>query len=230
LREISGTVAAASRRRQLPEEVASHVRELIFSGEARHGEFLRMERIAEAVGVSITPVREGLLSLQADGFVRLVPRRGFVVVPFTQQDVRDIFFVQAQLASELAARAAQTVTHEQVARLESLTDAYASALAADEHEALGTLGHAFHREVNLAANSPRLTSLLARYARHLSNRFYASIESHAAAARLEHPPLVAALSDHAPRRARSVMERHILAGGDQLIGVLETRGLWEGAS
>jgi DNA-binding GntR family transcriptional regulator len=53
-----------TRRQQLPEEVAGYVRELIISGAVRPGEFLRMERIAEAVGVSNTPVREGLLVLR----------------------------------------------------------------------------------------------------------------------------------------------------------------------
>ena len=103
-------------RQQLPEEVASYVRELIISGAVRPGEYLRMERIAEAVGVSNTPVREGLLALRSEGFVRLVPRRGFVVAPFTPQDVRDLFWAQAQLASELAARAAKKMTPEIMAR------------------------------------------------------------------------------------------------------------------
>jgi DNA-binding GntR family transcriptional regulator len=71
------------RRTQLPEEVASYVRELIISGAVSPGEYLRMEPIAEAVGVSNTPVREGLLALAGEGFVRLVPRRGFVVAQFS---------------------------------------------------------------------------------------------------------------------------------------------------
>jgi len=50
------------------------------------------------VGVSNTPVREGLLSLRSEGFVRLVPRRGFIAAPFTQQDVQDLFWAHAQLA------------------------------------------------------------------------------------------------------------------------------------
>jgi hypothetical protein len=33
-----------------------------------------MERIAEQVGVSNTPVREGLLALRSEGFVQLVPQ------------------------------------------------------------------------------------------------------------------------------------------------------------
>src|SRR6478672_4058053 len=111
-------------RRQLPEEVAAYVRELIMSGRIRPGEFLRMEPIAEAVGVSNTPVREGLLLLNSEGFVQLVPRRGFVVASFTPQDVRDIFWAQAQLASELAARAAKNITPEQVAKLEAIDEEF----------------------------------------------------------------------------------------------------------
>ena len=95
---------AGGTRQQLPEEVAAYVREMIVSGAVRPGDFLRMEPIAEAVGVSNTPVREGLLLLRSEGFVKLVPRRGFMVASFGAQDVRDIFWVQAQLAGELAAR------------------------------------------------------------------------------------------------------------------------------
>ncbi|MGW5101864.1 GntR family transcriptional regulator [Streptomyces sp. NPDC004100] len=86
------------------------------SGEARPGDFLRTERVAEAVGVSSTPVREGLLALRSEGFVQPVPRRGFVVAPFTRQDVRDLFWTQAQLSGELAARAARRITARQTAR------------------------------------------------------------------------------------------------------------------
>src|SRR6478672_10757037 len=111
-------------RRQLPEEVAAYVRELIMSGRIRPGEFLRMEPIAEAVGVSNTPVREGLLMLNSEGFVRLVPRRGFVVSSFTPQDVRDIFWAQAQLAAELAARAAKRLSADQITKLEEIGDRF----------------------------------------------------------------------------------------------------------
>src|SRR3954449_8136463 len=122
----------SGRRRQLPEEVASYVRELIIAGAVPPGEFLRLERIAEAVGVSNTPVREGLLALRSEGFVRLVPRRGFVVAPFTPQDVRDLFWAQAQLAAELAARAARKITPEALQRLERNLEQYDEVIAAGD--------------------------------------------------------------------------------------------------
>src|SRR5919205_4629694 len=125
---------SGSRRQQLPEEVATYVRELIISGAVRPGEFLRMEPIAEAVGVSNTPVREGLLALRSEGFVQLVPRRGFVVAPFTAQDVRDLFWAQAQLAAELAARAATKITPDRIVALEAILEQYEEANADDDKE------------------------------------------------------------------------------------------------
>jgi DNA-binding GntR family transcriptional regulator len=214
------------RRQQLPEEVASYVRELIISGKVRAGEFLRMEPIAEAVGVSNTPVREGLLALSSEGFVRLVPRRGFVVAPFTQQDIRDLFWAQAQLAGELAARAAKKITPDQITALESILEQFDRAVEADDKDGIADLGHAFHRQINLAADSQRLALVLGSVVKHLPNRFYATIEGQVESTRNEHPLLVEALKARDVRKARSVTEKHIREGADHLIAILEERGLW----
>lgn len=215
-----------NRRQQLPEEVASYVRELIISGAVQPGEFLRVERIAEEVGVSNTPVREGLLALRSEGFVQLVPRRGFVVAPFTRQDVRDLFWAQSQLAGELAARAAKKITPQQIAGLEANVEQFGKAVAAGDKERVADLGYAFHRQVNLAADSHRLALLLGTVVNHLPNRFYASIEAQIAGTGDEHPRLVEALRKHDARKAKTLMEHHLLASADHLIEILEDRGLW----
>jgi DNA-binding GntR family transcriptional regulator len=210
-------------RQQLPEEVASYVREMIISGEIRPGEFLRMEPIAAAVGVSNTPVREGLLILRSEGFVKLVPRRGFMVASFTAQDVRDIFWVQAQLAGELAARAAKRITPQQIESLEGIVAEYDRAVAAEDEEWLTHLGHAFHREVNLAADSYRLALLLGSVVRQLPSRFYTTIEGMVANSHDVHPKILEALRRHQVRKARTLMEQHILERADHLARMLEER-------
>ncbi|MFA3878597.1 GntR family transcriptional regulator [Streptomyces sp. MMCC 100] len=217
------------KRQQLSEEVASYVRELIISGEVRPGDFLRMEPIAEAVGVSNTPVREGLLTLSSEGFIELVPRRGFVVTAFSPQDVRDLFWVQAQLGGELAARAAKSITAEQLDGLETIVKQQEEAIEADDEEGMVEYGHAFHRQINLAADSHRLALLLRSVVKHLPNRFYISIEGRASATREEHPLILEALRRRSSRMARSLMEQHMLESADHLIETLEARGLWQDA-
>jgi DNA-binding GntR family transcriptional regulator len=214
------------KRQQLPEEVAAYARELIISGKVRPGEFLRLERIAEAMGVSQTPVREGLLTLSSEGFVRLIPRRGFVVASFTRQDVHDLFWVQAQLAGELAARAAKVITPEQIAGLEAIDAEHAETVEIGDRSRIDDLGRAFHRTINLAADSRRLAFLLGSAVRQLPNRFYSLIEGEREETRVDHPALIEALRGHQAHKARTIMEGHILGRADQLIKVLDDRGLW----
>lgn len=215
-----------SRRQQLPDEVAAYVRELIMSGQVRPGEFLRMEPIAEAVGVSNTPVREGLLNLRSEGFVQLVPRRGFVVASFSAQDVRDLFWAQAQLASELAARAAKTISSERIARLEQINEDFAKASRAGDMDRVAELGSTFHVVINQAADSHRLALLLDSVAGQLPSNFYATIEGHLAETHEAHPALTEALRKRQVRKVRTLMEQHILDSADHLIVTLEERGLW----
>lgn len=210
----------------MPDEVAAYVRELIFSGEVRPGEFLRLEPIAEAVGVSNTPVREGLLTLRSEGLVRLVPRRGFAVAQFSPEDVHDLFWAQAQLAGELAARAAKRITEEQIAALRETLEQYEKALEDDDEDRIGRHGHAFHRQINLAAASPRLALILGGIVQHLPNRFYAAIERSSAATRHDHADLFQAVSSGNSREARKLMEAHIVDRSDHLVDLLRRRGLW----
>jgi DNA-binding GntR family transcriptional regulator len=214
------------RRQGLPEEVAGYVREQIMSGNLRPGEFLRTEPIAEAVGVSITPVREGLLLLSSEGFVTLVPRRGFVVAAFTRQDVHDLFWAQSQLAGELAARAAKRITPQELDQLEALVKDTEAAIARGDVEEIGQLGHQFHRIINLAADSDRLARLLAGVVKHLPNHFYASIEAQVKSASSQHEQLIDALRRRDARQARKITEAHIVESADYVIKMLEERGLW----
>lgn len=214
-------------RRQLPEEVASYVRELIISGQVRPGEFLRLEPIADALGVSTTPVREGLLALRSEAFVRLIPRRGFIVEGFSRQDILDLFMVQADLAGELAARTAERIGPQQLVDLEAIDGAQRQAIAEGDREGIAYFGHAFHRAVNLAADSPRLANLLGSVVRHLPNRFYSEIEGQITSIRHNHPLLLQAFRDGDGDAARREMRQHMLDAGEHLVVSLEKRGLWE---
>lgn len=214
----------------LPEEVAAYVRELILSGDVKPGEFLRVEPIAEAVGVSNTPVREGLLSLRGEGFVKLVPRRGFMVESFSPEDVYDIFWAQAKLAGELAARAAKRITPAEIEQLELVCGDYEAAVAAGETQRIGELGHAFHRIINRAAHSHRLALMLSSIVQQLPNRFYATIEGHVEGTRDDHRKLIGAMRAGSAREARKLTEGHILESPEHLIDLLRRRGLWDEAS
>src|SRR5690606_12483030 len=61
----------------------AYVRREVLCRRVAGNDLITEGQIADAVGVSRTPVREALLRLQADGMVRLLPKRGALVLPVT---------------------------------------------------------------------------------------------------------------------------------------------------
>ena len=215
---------------QLSESVAMHLREQIISGKLQKGDFLRIDAIAKDLGVSTTPVREGLLLLQSESFVRLVPRRGFVVTSFSKGDLVDLFWAQATLGAELAARAAKTMSESEVVRLQKLQADHQAAFVANDQALVARLGHEFHRMINLTAESPRLALLLGGLVKQLPNRFYAGIEGQLKCAVEYHPVIIEAIRVRDHEAVRSLMYRHIMTAGEQLASALERQGMWGGPS
>jgi len=75
----------------------------------------------------------------------------------------------------------------------------------------------------LAADSYRLALLLGSVVKQLPNRFYAAIEGSVASSRADHPRIIDALRGRQARKARSLMEQHILARADHLALTFEER-------
>ena len=67
-----------------------HLKARILSREYAGGSLLTEGEIADAVGVSRTPVREAMLRLSTEGLLRLYPKRGALVVSVSADEVRDI--------------------------------------------------------------------------------------------------------------------------------------------
>lgn len=66
------------------------VKELIVTGELPGGELISEGDIAARMGVSRTPVREAFLRLQAEGWMRLFPKRGALVVPIAADEAEHV--------------------------------------------------------------------------------------------------------------------------------------------
>jgi len=220
------TPARLGRRPQLSDEVAAYVRDLIMSGQVREGDFLRLEHLADELGISVTPVREALLALRGEGFVHLEPRRGFQVAPLSRQDVEDVFRVQADVAAELAARAAAHVTDDDLRRLRDTQDAMATAARDGDVTAVEEHNHRFHRDVNRLAHAHKLAWVLGNLVHYAPRRFYGRIEGWPRASVEDHHAILAALAARDPSAARTAMRTHIEHAGALLVAHLETQGLF----
>ncbi|MCW2689164.1 MAG: GntR family transcriptional regulator [Mycobacterium sp.] len=214
------------RRAQLSDEVAGHLRAAIMSGALRPGTFIRLDDTAAQLGVSITPVREALLTLRGEGMVRLEPNRGHVVLPLSRQDILDIFWLQGTIAKELAATAAQRITDAEIEELERLNEALASTVEAGNAEAIAAAELAFHRSFNYATGRIKLSWFLLHMARYMPPMVYAADPDWGAAAVHNHRHLIAALRR---RDLKDVLEQttwQFTDGAKRLTEKLNRAGIW----
>lgn len=213
----------SSARPQLSEKATAHVRGLIMSGELRPGTLVRPENIGADLGISTTPAREALQALRVEGFLELVPRRGFVVAPLTGADIRDLFQVQALIGGELAARAAAKASGQDVAELEALHHELIAAAARNNNELLEEKNHAFHREINLMAGSRKTAWLMGLVTRYVPRQFYSSIEGWPRATMDDHAELLESIAAGDPEAARAAMHKHIVHSGELLAAHFDSR-------
>jgi DNA-binding GntR family transcriptional regulator len=201
---------------QLGSEVATYVRELILAGGVRPGEFLRIDGLATTLGISATPVREGLLSLRGEGFVAFEPRRGFRVAPLSPSDLADLYWAQAELAAELARRTALAAEPGLVAELEAIDRRMRDAVGVPDLGRVEAANHDFHRRINRAAGAPKLTWLLRSVVRYAPRRFYPRIPGWADASVADHAAILDAIRSADGDRAAATMRGHIRHAGDLL--------------
>lgn len=214
-------------RPQLSEAVATFVRKRIFDGTYAAGEYVRLDQLATDLNISVTPVREALLELRAEGMLAQQPHRGFVVLPVTGRDLVDVANVQAYVGGELAARAAAGISDHQLRELGEIQAELEDAYAGDDDDRTVRLNHDFHRTINVAANSPKLAQLMSRITRYAPESVFPTIAGWPARSVRDHRRVLAALTARNGKLARTAMAEHLAAGVDPLIEHLTRRGVIE---
>lgn len=84
--------------------------------------FLREDELVEKAGVSRTPVREALQRLQAEGMVRLMPRKGAYVSAVTPYDIEDLLECRSMFEAFAAEAVIGEISRETITRLQDLID------------------------------------------------------------------------------------------------------------
>jgi DNA-binding GntR family transcriptional regulator len=101
-------------------EAAELLRQRIFSRELEPGSWIDEMKIAEAYGISRTPLREALKVLAAEGLVTMKVRRGAYVTEVSERDLQDVYHLLGLLESDAASVVAQNASEAQLLCLQAL--------------------------------------------------------------------------------------------------------------
>jgi DNA-binding GntR family transcriptional regulator len=196
------------------ERVLATLRELILHGQLAAGARLGEVELAERLGVSRTPVREGLTRLAAEGLVELVPNRGARVASWSVAELEGVFDLRSALEPRLTGYAAPRARPDDVAVLEELAEQMlAVGLPGPDQDldALVPLNRRFHGRLVAIADQPALATALAGaiHAPIQLRNFHAYDEASLRRSLAHHVEIVAAIRAGDPTWAQAVMTAHI---------------------
>ncbi|MFH5877266.1 FCD domain-containing protein [Arthrobacter sp. NA-172] len=110
-----------------------------------------------------------------------------------------------------------------MAELEALHHELSAAAARNNHELLEEKNHAFHREINLMANSRKTVWVLGLVTRYVPRQFYSSIPGWPQATMDDHAELLKGIQAHDPEATRAAMHQHIVHSGELLAAHFDER-------
>ncbi len=193
-------------------EVAELIRQRIYSRELEPGSWIDEMKMAEAFGISRTPLREALKVLAAEGLVTMKVRRGAYVTEVSEKDLRDVYHLLSLLESDAAATVAEQATAAQLEQLQRLHQELEAAVA--DADQFFRVNEAFHMQLMALCDNRFLSQVVAdlrkvmKLNRHQSlfkrGRIKDSLQEHAA--------IVQALAQRNPGAARQAMHTHFANG------------------
>lgn len=148
----------------LADRVYRALADRLMAGRAAPGDKFSLRAVADALGVSMTPVREAVSRLAAEGALEVLPKRA-VNVPLMRADqFRDITRVRIEIESTAAAMACQSHGRADLAAIAEAERAFRGISRERSPDLAGAIAanQAFHFAVYRAAKSPELLAIIER--------------------------------------------------------------------
>lgn len=128
----------------LRQQVYDYLRRQMNSGELRPGSAINLGEMSSRFGISRTPLREALLQLEAEGFVTIYPRKGIVVNPLTENDIRHAYEVIGALEASVIFNERERITTSETGLMRELNELMRRSLENDDFAEFYDHNVAFH--------------------------------------------------------------------------------------
>lgn len=211
------------------EQIYAFLREGIMAGTIEPGSRLVIDKLAEDLNISQTPLREVLRMLENDGLVEIVPYIGARVAPLEAQSIHEIFAMLTALEVISTRLACERMSDAQIETLAAKIDVMAGLM--DQPNAWSQENKALHLYICECATMPLMLRTLRLTLDHwdrLRSIYLNDVSSRRiAAAHEEHRALLSALRERNPDRVEQILNDHNAASLASYLVLLEESGALE---
>lgn len=153
-------LAKVSRVESLGDQAVASLRGALRRGALLPGQRLTVREIADTLGISLTPAREALNRLLAEGVLDQTPDRVAVVPLLTKERYREIAAIRLNLEGMAAKEGCLRLTGAVRDHLEDIYARHSAAYRACDAKTSLSLNEEFHFTIYAASNMPTLLQML----------------------------------------------------------------------
>lgn len=146
----------------LPEQVVAELKNAFFSGQFKPGDPIVERHLARQMGVGTPVVREALIELSMEGFVRRVPNKGTYATKFTAKEVEHLYSLRVEMESIALQWAKQRVQPSDIREMRQLVDRLVEAGEGGNRRVFLERDMAFHSYYWELSGNPFLVETLVR--------------------------------------------------------------------
>jgi DNA-binding GntR family transcriptional regulator len=211
-------------KNRLNDSVYDVIKENILSQVFAPGQRLILEELAQQLGVSMTPLKDALNRLSAEGLIEIAPRRGTYVTGLKRAEIAETFEVRCALevmAAQLFLERASDAELQEIAAMVDQLEKLAKSpdKSASYQDYVNIDGAMHHRIVELSKNQ----RLLAAHEREHTHMYmararYGTFEESLDQAQAEHRVLREAILARNIPQAQAILSEHIQRAKNSLLG------------
>jgi DNA-binding GntR family transcriptional regulator len=202
----------------LNDRAYGEIRKGLISSRFQPGQVLVIRNLAEAYGISTTPVREALQRLVAERLLILLPNRSIAVPSLSVEKFTELARIRCALEGLAAELAVANIRAPQIKKLRSLLAEIDEAIAVRDSRLYANLNQKFHFVIYERANSPHLLQMVQDLWSQVGPFFNGLLEdeSFLKNANKQHEQIVAAVEDGKPAAVREAIVKDITVAADSL--------------
>ncbi len=212
-----------TRRVSGAEFVYQHIREQIIALELAPATRLSEMQLAAELGVSRTPVREGLNRVLSEDLIEQGPTGGVFVRRLEPADLRELYTVRSVLEGVIAREAAEHASEQDIEELRDLMDKMS--LLIEHAGEVVRLGSEFHAALSRFAGNRRVSQLMEQIRGHIQRYRNLTTQSpeRRRAAVVEHRAICEAITARSGSSAEYHMRLHVENACTEALASVEAR-------
>lgn len=208
----------------LNERAYRMLKDLILKNSLEPGEWLVESKLAKALGISRSPVREALVKLENERLVEVVPSQGIRVMPLSAKYFNEVYEIREAMEGLAARKVAPLITDQDLDKLASIIEEMQNYLDREDYEAWSKKDTDVHNIFVSKVDNDMLKEAIRKLRDHFSRTidFGSHFPKHLEKAQEEHRVIWRVMKTRSPEKLEQAVRTHVENVRQRLVEAFNT--------